>query len=273
MYVAAASGVVDQYIGKNFFAPDPDPFLGAREVEGNQLWFGYLIRILFIGETLFLLRSCSGFPEICRRMRDRDLKATTFEMQAAKMFLRHGFDIQAKPETKIKGEDFDFAAVKDGLLINAEVTALEDKPFSIENVVETLNKKRRQVPKGTPAVLFCVIPESWDGTPTINLNWALPEIAVRFLRGTRRINAVVFEVERHRPTNERGSFGNWSLITTPYENERPDHAIALDCLRFNVVSPEIRRQIDAATTPQESEALANETRKSEFYRWVDSLVP
>src|SRR5262245_43085030 len=85
LYLIAVSGVVAEYLQKNFLAPSNDPYLGQQKIdEAGKHWFGYPMRIMLIGTTLFRLRSCSGFSEFCRRLKGRDLRATFYETLAAK---------------------------------------------------------------------------------------------------------------------------------------------------------------------------------------------
>jgi hypothetical protein len=46
-----------------------------------------------LGETLFLLRKCAGFPDICRRLKDRDLRSAFYEALAARLMFEGGFEI------------------------------------------------------------------------------------------------------------------------------------------------------------------------------------
>jgi hypothetical protein len=66
LYLEAAGGVIRQYLGVSVFTANVNRFFDARVVndEGN-LAFTYPLRVILIGESLFLLRSCKGFSEIC----------------------------------------------------------------------------------------------------------------------------------------------------------------------------------------------------------------
>ena len=91
--------------------------------------------------------------------------ASYYEMLAAKIFVRAGFDIDMVPEKpaslepKKKGENFDFSASRGKLTINVEVTAFKDKLRYDRTVMNALGHKRKHVPKGTPSIIFCVLPE------------------------------------------------------------------------------------------------------------------
>jgi Holliday junction resolvase-like predicted endonuclease len=272
MYLAAAGGVINEYLGKNFFDDDVDAFLGRRLTSMDQIWFGYPIRIIQIGETLFLLRSCTGFPEICRRL-NRSLRKAHFEMLAAKWFFQAGFDVLARPETGIKGEDFDFAARCSGEIVNVEVTALDAEAFSSKTVISRLKKKQKQLPKTAPAVVVCVLPEEWDGKGN-DLNAATAAIAEEFLRNTRRVNVLVFAVERHIAAGPGGVGGSYLLVRRPYGNPNPNFQCDLGFLFQDAVSPAAKEALQRAIRyPDRAVEAAQAARTSEFYNWVDSLVP
>jgi hypothetical protein len=115
LYLEAAGGVIRQYLDRNVFGNGGDPFLTAAKINAQGgVWYGFPLRVILIGETLFLLRSCKGFHEICRRLKTRDLRSAYYEMLAAKVFFRAGFEIEARPEIGQLGSDFDFAAARAG---------------------------------------------------------------------------------------------------------------------------------------------------------------
>jgi hypothetical protein len=195
-YIAAAGAVSAEYISKNFFGPNPDKFLNAQwtNADGNQ-GYEYSTRILLIGETLFVLRSCPGFSEFCARLKERELRATFYELYGAKYFFRWGFEIHGRPLTYVKGQDFDFSAVRGEEEINVEVTAPTVKEFSAKTLANALHHKRTQVPKTKPATIVCVLPESWATKENWNIH--APNIVRKFLTGTRRVNAVILLMEHH----------------------------------------------------------------------------
>ncbi len=75
-------------------------------------------------------------------------------MLAAKTFFQAGFEISVRPEIGRLGSDFDFTAVRRDLIVNVEVTALQEKAFFENTAINRLTKKRRQLPKDSPSVVF-----------------------------------------------------------------------------------------------------------------------
>lgn len=274
LYIEAAGGVIRQYLNKGFFDSEVDPFLGATTVNTQgDLWFGYPLRVILIGETLFLLRSCKGFPEICRRLKTRSLRPAYYEMLATKMFFRAGFEIDMLPEVGRRGSDFDFTAIHDDLIINVEVTALDEKEFHEKTAINALGVKRKQLPKTRPAVIFCVIPSQWE-TSIPDINGWVESVATKFLRGTRRVNELVFQIERHVDTAGDRSRGYFTLTAKRFSNLDPYFGCNLDFVFSRADSvPSLDDLRNAARNPKVMSALATKMRTSEFYQWVDTLVP
>jgi hypothetical protein len=103
------------------------------------------------------------------------------------MFFECGFDVRARPEAGVRGEDFDFQAVRDGETINVEVAAWTSSAFSIQTVENALHRKRKQLPDTNPAMIFCVLPESWFATP-MEFSWGhLPKGSFRRRDGYQQL--------------------------------------------------------------------------------------
>jgi hypothetical protein len=279
LYLLAASGVIGEYLRKNFFEPTNDPFIPQTRInEAGDFWFGYSTRILIIGQTLFAMRSSAGFAEFCSRLKSRDLRATFYEMLAAKMFLRNGFEVHAKPETMIRGQDFDFSAVRGSDEINVEVTALTAPSFSLKTILNALNHKRKQLAGDKPAVIFCAIPDSW-GSSGANLDFSLFYAACKFFATTRRITAIVFSMERHTAIKPDGSAGIFNIINKTFSNDRA--RIKLNDMNFLFtgisVSDTAMRGFMRPSSLSDNQAavdqIVQDVSNTEFHRWVDSLVP
>jgi hypothetical protein len=275
LYLEAAGGVIRQYLERNVFDGNNDPFLAATKVNTQgDIWYGFPLRVILVGETLFLLRSCKGFGEICRRLKTRDLRPAYYEMLAAKMFFRAGFEIDVRPERGRLGSDFDFTAIREGVIVNVEVTALQEKEFYERTAINALRKKRQQLPPDNPSVIFCVIPPQWEKIGKDMNAWAAT-VAKNFLSSTQRVNVLVFEVERHIDTSAERSRGAFIIISKPFANPKPRFPCNLDFV-FHARGPSagvtetIESTVGNSTAMQ---ALANQLRTGEFYEWVDSLVP
>jgi hypothetical protein len=142
--------------------------------------------------NIFSLRGEPGFPEICRRLSTRPtLRSAFYEASAAEIYQRRGFLIHARPETGTRGQDFDFSVVADGESANVEATAVAVRRFSARTIRHALNRKRSQLPTDKPAMIVCFIP----GLNEVDLPTELSKIGWEFLRGTRRINYVIFVLD------------------------------------------------------------------------------
>lgn len=278
LYLQAASAVIAQYLHKNAFESPPDKFLNHSTNNAGDVSYRYPLRIMQIGETLFCLRNEPGFGEFCRRMRGRDLRSSFFELYAAKCLQKGGYEIRARPETLVKRQDFDFEAVNGAEQINVEVTALDEKSTEPKTVANALSTKRKQIPNTAPAIIFVVLS---DSMMQIQMNWnkVLKEITDDFfddVRGTKRVNVVTFIGEFHRELDASGK-GAIAFIHQDHINRNARHAIQQDISA--VFGKAIKSDVFSAMmqgTPVDADkviAEAEKHRTSEFFRWVDYLVP
>ena len=153
--------------------------------------------------------------------------------------------------------------------MNVEVTSFTADAFSRNTVLNALKRKRDQVPDSEPAVIYCVIPERWLGS-VADLDASLRDITNQFFRGTRRINVIVFWAERHIEVKDSQG-GAWGLIRMPYSNLSPRIPMKNSGFLFGGVQSEVVRA--AVTSGEDLDALAKASYDTEFFRWVDHLVP
>lgn len=273
VYYAASGWTIAWYLRTDIQSDGVDVFFkppGDEPVdESDSLWHVHVNRATLVAETLFLLRNAPGFSELRKRMEKRDLRASYYELLAAKQFLINGFEIDARPPTGERGEDFDFMAVHDAGKVNVEVTALEAKEFSEKTVLNALNHKRKQLPKQDPAVIYCLLPERWF-TQGSNWNQTLETLAIRFLRGTRKINVLVFWIEQNLPRGDGEPGGVFGLVGLPYFHTNPRRPIDLTFMQEGMKTSEFYEKLDNG---ESLDALEREANSSEFFRWIDSLVP
>jgi hypothetical protein len=270
IYMMAASLVIIQYVRKMIDDPEkPHEFLGNKKDDNGGSSWRHTVRMQIIGESLFQLRKCSGFAEICKRLRDIDLRAACYEMFAARLVHDAGFEISVKkPDTYIKGQDFDFSATKNGETINAEVTALTAPNFSSETVWNALHHKAGQLPKTEPALIFCAYPEGWHD-PKVAPSDVFREPTNKFFRSSRRVNAVVLLNEVHKPVGD-GNYGGLFIGKETIFNESPRLPISLD---FLLQDPPMN-EVTCATFEKADDLkrLVSARPPSEFRRWVDLTV-
>ncbi len=255
-YYFVAAYVSLFYLGKNFTDEKTSDFLSIRKTTRGTIWWGHMGRVIIIGESIFLMRSAPGFSEFCRRLSGRDLRSTYFEIYAARMFFEGGYEVGARPEVGVRGEDFDFYAVRNGETVNVEVTALTPGQFSSQNVQNALNHKRKQLPDTDPAIIFCILPESWSETA---MGPSLGRLTTQFFGSTRRVSAVVYVIEKHVEWEEDGKIGHLSMqhLCLLHPNaRRPTSSLSF----FNCET------WDASPTNPPTMR-----RENEFFQWADSL--
>jgi hypothetical protein len=267
----AAGLIIAEYLRIMSTGPEANSFFDFKELDEGGVSYEHTVRVGIIGQCLFDLRSTSGFGELCRRFGGgRDFRATFFELFAAHMFFKAGFDIHARPEIGTKGADFDFVASNPSATINVEATAMTAPRYSSATVKSALKKKRSQLPSDLPAVIVCVHPETWFEHP--DLDFLLTLVAYEFLGGTGRVNAVVFVGEQHMLDLNTDRFGALFFTTVPHLNTRPRHPTGLNFLfSGKAQSPQSTYRSMIGGVPL-SQAMLDH-RAGEFFRWVDYVVP
>lgn len=231
-YVVGAGLVLVEYLQGAVLGHLQTPFMfRVGNAEGNVSW-KYASRIMQMGSALFDLRNEPGFPEICNKLRNRDLQSAYFELMSAASFRLKGFAILAREESGIKTEDFDFAVQKGDIFANVEVTSLRARDFSAQAIAGKLRKKRTQLPTDAPAIIVCVTPSEWYET-VVNLDDQLRQIAVRWLTNTRRVNWVMFAAEEfHEHDDKNGTVVFTSFAVRNLDPRMPSPA--LDALMLSL---------------------------------------
>ena len=270
IYVMAAGLVMVEYLRKQIDDPDkPHDFLHNHKNQDGGLDWKYTVRTTSVGETLFLLRNCVGFADICRRLKERDLRSAFYEMFAARLFHRAEYQIVVKPEVGKKGEDFDFTARKNGEVINVEVTALTAPEFSNVTVGNALRGKASQLPTTSPAIIVCAYPEQWHDSK-IPPSVLFQEAVVRFFRSSRRVNAVVLVHEVHQQAG-LDDYGGLFFGKQVFFNPSP--RMTINSMQFLVSDPPMSDLTGTEILNQaDMKRRLGYFRDSEFYRWVDFAI-
>ena len=195
-YPAVAELVIAECMRIAPSSPASDAFF-ERPAPGAIVNWQYLSRVLAVGDTLFALKDSEGFDVFCQRLRQQKARPTFFEAFAARMFADLDFRVTFRPETGIKGQDFDFLATRGDVKINVEATTVSGPEYSSVTVRNAIEQKRKQVPPDAPGVVFVVVPEAWFvGRNNEVMNLLRTDVGECFLK-TQRINAVIFLNEQH----------------------------------------------------------------------------
>ncbi|HEY4112604.1 MAG TPA: hypothetical protein VGM17_00960 [Rhizomicrobium sp.] len=264
-YAAAATMVIAYYLDKNTVGMTRKgmEFFRFRPTDIG-VSFHFFVKTVQVGETIFLLRNCDGFSELCQKLQQGDLDAQFLELMAARTFFNAGFAIVAHAQTMVKRQDYDFSALRGTEVFNVEVTRIGVRDFSSKTVMNRLCKKHSQLPDTAPAIIFCGYPEAWQKEVPF-LEMQLRHVALDFFRNKRRINAVVFTHEEWRPYSEDNRHGALAIVDFSVFNKRAKHPFSNWYFLHN-----IGYKYDSDwRDPEKAKIL----RRSEFYRWVDTLAP
>ncbi len=268
-YSAVAACVIVECLRVNAVDPEADAFFEYDSPEGPHSYH-LTTRIGVVGEALWKLRHSPGFPEFCARLRSRDRRAAFYEIIAASTMLDCGFAIHAKAEIGTKGEDFDLSAVRDGISISVEATALRPLVYSSTTVANALEQKRKQVPTNQPAIIFCGCPPNWFDTVS-EMGNELRRDAEEFFRRSKRTNAVVFVTETRfelAPDEDGAARGMLAFPIFPFLHSAPRHPIDLSCLLDG--SLDQNKKYGLMVSPED--AIEAMRKANEFHRWVDGIL-
>lgn len=274
IYYRASGWTIACYLKTDVGDMNADRFLLPQESEASapadHEWHAHVNRTVLVAETLFLLRNSPGFEELRSRLEGRKLRASFFEMLTAKQFFKAGFEIEARPLTGTRGKDFDFLARRGDEAVQVEVTAFVAPAYSEKTILNALSKKRGQMSADKPGVIYCVMPESWL-EDRANLNAELDVVIPKFLAAADKINAVVMWGELRLDFNHDGTPGSASsLVRIPYVNEKARLPIQLPFLIQGQRSESLRK---AAATGEGLKELEDKSYDSDYFRWIDTLVP
>ena len=225
----AAFRILRHYLGapwverKVLIRGDFDPFLLNEPDEESESRYTHQRRVITLADAIFGLRTSAGHDLMVRRLRERDVRPCYFEATTAAQFIDDGFSVAITNEVGVRGEDFDFSAMRGSQNIAVEVTAKEEGQLTVQTIRNTLNGKRAQLPKDRPGILVIVIPDEWTQNATVS-EPVLTNATGQFLaRDTRRINVVAYVWSRTILLPEGRIIAD---AIRPYFNSNPRHPIA-----------------------------------------------
>jgi hypothetical protein len=261
-YPAAAELVIAECMRIAPSSPTADEFFD-RPKPGAPVHWQYISRVLAVADTLYALRGSVGFDVFCKRLRCQPVRASFFEAFAARMFTDLGYAITIRPETGVKGQDFDFVASKNGTTINCEVTTLTGAAHSATTVGNALEQKRKQLPTDAPAIIFVIVPEAWFVGRNDEVVQLLRDDALQAYNRSQRINSIVFLNEQHNDFGlpDRGNLGFVfdASLNLAARHQVPDLAAFIDGTLHRP---------DVFPNEQQLAALANVHQDSPFFHWA-----
>ena len=207
---------------KILFRSDPDEWMLNRKGDTGQDRYLYFDRVIRLGNALFTLlhEDCKGYDVLRQRFHSRATKPCFVEMEIASLLALNGLSVDIRQETGMRGEDFDFLATTSlGVSLGVEVTAKDAGPLTVESVINTLRKKRTQVPH-RPAVMYIRVPAEWM-KPHARARRIFSQAFQAFFTSSKRFNAIVLVWEMARHYGPNGAF--CGMIMEPCYNNRPRH--------------------------------------------------
>jgi hypothetical protein len=194
---AAAVVILRYFLGENFIArrvrlsETPDPFLLNEFDEQSDNRFIHVQRVCALADYLYTLKEVEGFDVLLERLSTRETRGSYFEARILHYFQQDNFEVAIKHESGVKRGDFDFTAFGGGDKLNVEVTSCTNDRFSVTNLRNVLNAKRKQLPHTAPAALYCILPVRWFESYS-DLQFGLMDVTLSFFRTTHRINYVCY---------------------------------------------------------------------------------
>jgi hypothetical protein len=158
-------------------------------------------RVVRLADAIFTLlkHEVAGSESLRRRLQaSHHVQPTFVEIEIASFLAHNGADVRVIEGSGIRGLDFDFLAISDGMEVSVEVTTLPYRRLTVQTFLNKLKEKRDQVPPNRPAVLYMAIPSEWM-TDSIVAFATFTAAAERFMKRSRRYNAFTLVWEEVRP--------------------------------------------------------------------------
>jgi len=243
---------------------------GFNASDDDHWWYRRVVSQL--ADTLFELRTAEGFDAALNRFRKRPLRSSFFEAHIASQFAECGHRVTVIKESGVRGQDFDFQAVRNGMCVNVEVTeTLRPQPCA-DALAEKLRKKVSQLPSDAPGILALVIPDSWATMADI-VEPALGFACTNLFRRSRRINAVIVSWVAGIPTIEGGYIS--AECFRLYEHPSPrTPMVDLGLVRPRTPIPDMRSLLEELTKNNGRGDVTAESarpKQSSFIAWYHAI--
>jgi hypothetical protein len=172
-----------------------------RDIEGANE-FTYQAKLIFWAHWFFVLKDCKGFDEYVGYFTSASIESGNFELRVATSFLERGFEVEFVRRTGVKGADFDFRVVKNGIEFQVEVKNCSNPENDEITLTNVLSHARRQLPKNGNGIIYVSIPDYI--TKKSNANNTIEEILSNHFRNTTRVKAIVLEWDEWFDTEPAG---------------------------------------------------------------------
>lgn len=205
-------------------------------------------RVVDLAETIINLQKVPGLIDVLRAMKQGHIEDRFAELEVGKMLVLAGSQVNFVTPGGPRGSSYDLEIATPAGKVCADVKCRVERtiPPSASAILNTLKGARTQLPDDQMGAFFLKFPQSWapDGeiTPLIAI---LEQAALDFLRGTKRVVAIVMYFNIVLPVNgglgiynvyrqvlnSRHRFGNNEVPVLPI-NHKPFLAPRPDWIRL-----------------------------------------
>jgi hypothetical protein len=166
-------------------------FLKTRQIDDPESHVRHKGRVTRLAQSLYDLQAVPGVQHRLAMIRAGNLETALGEVECARLFAHPALKLKFIVPKGVKGLDYeaDFVAPT-GIVIHCEIkTKKETTALSHSTVRSTLDKARKQLPRGKPGLVMLRIPENWVAQAA---SIAILESAVeRVLRQSKRLAGTI----------------------------------------------------------------------------------
>ncbi|MCA8488819.1 hypothetical protein OHZ10_24960 [Burkholderia arboris] len=243
------NGWVDRHV---LASDDQSPFFRNLEAAAGDEAL-HRARVVDLAETISNLQKVPGLIDVLRAMKSGHIEDRFAELEVGKMLALAGSQFNFVTPGGPRGSSYDLEIVTPAGKVCADVKCKVESNLtpSASAILNTLKAGRTQLPNDQMGAFFLKFPQSWapdgDIKPLIAI---LEQAALDFLRGTKRVVAIVMYFNIVLPVNgglgvynvyrqvlnSRHRFGNNEVPVLPLNHEpfmapRPDWIRLADVFR------------------------------------------
>lgn len=235
--IAASLGVLQNFLGRDWMADhlgtEAHPFFAGWPVPPHGETRA-IRRIWGLADMLLNLQQVEGFADPLKKLATDKVETGFAALEAAKLLFNSGTKFRFNdPTRKRKGAAYDIDAwTAGGLRVAIEAKSrLESTSVTPEKIGKSLERARRQLPKGGCGIIFLRVPRAWGGDGYLETPFA--EAAEETLRQSDRLAGVC--VFSDRLISHQGLEGSM-LIAREFWSKKEKFAAAAD---WRLISPRI----------------------------------
>jgi len=219
---------------------DPTPFFrNGAAAAGDEVF--HRARVVDLAETIINLYKSPGLSGVLREMQLDHIEDRFAELEVGKILRLAGLSFNYVSPGGPRGSSYDLEITTPAGKVCADVKCrVESSTPDGGAILNTLKYGRTQLPANEMGAIFLKLPQTWaadgDIAPLLPM---LEEAAERFLRGTKRVVAVIMYFNIVRVVEDRIEIFNvYKQVTNPkhrFEVDGPIHVLPQDHAPF--ISP------------------------------------